>query len=116
VPEREASNLTAASKPGFFYGYFIALICFFIMLLAFGTFYGFGVFFKPLATDFGWSRTVTSGAYSLAAFLSGLLAIGMGRLTDRFGPRIVMTFCGFLLGMGYLLMSQVSTVWQLYLF
>lgn len=116
MPKREVSNLTAAREPGFFYGYVIVLICFFIMLLAFGTFYGFGVFFKPLSTEFGWTRTVTSGAYSLAAFLSGLLAIVMGRLTDRFGPRIVMTLCGFLLGLGYLLMSQVSAIWQLYLF
>jgi len=116
VPKREASNLTAARKPRFFYGYVIVLLCFFIMLLMFGTFYSFGVFFKPLSAEFGWTRTATSGAYSLAAFLSGLLAIVMGRLTDRFGPRIVMTLGGFLLGLGYLLMSQVSAIWQLYLF
>ncbi|MBA7626986.1 L-lactate transporter [subsurface metagenome] len=116
MPKREASNLTTARKPGFFYGYVIVLLCFFIMLLMFGTFYSFGVFFKPLSAEFGWTRTATSGAYSLAAFLSGLLAIVMGRLTDRFGPRIVMTLGGFLLGLGYLLMSQVSAIWQLYLF
>lgn len=116
VPKREVSNLTAAKKPRFFYGYVIVLIGFFTMLLMFGTFYSFGVFFKPLSAEFGWTRTATSGAYSLAAFLSGLLAIVMGRLTDRFGPRIVMTLGGFLLGLGYLLMSQVSAIWQLYLF
>lgn len=116
MPKRGVSNLAAARKPGFFYGYVIVLIGFFIMLLAFGTFYTFGVFFKPLAIEFGWTRTVTSGAYSLAAFLSGLLAIVVGRLTDRFGPRLVITFGGFLLGLGYLLMSQVSAIWQLYLF
>ncbi|MBA7577548.1 L-lactate transporter [subsurface metagenome] len=116
MPKREVSSLTAARKPGFFYGYVIVLLCFFIMLLMFGTFYSFGVFFKPLSAEFGWTRTATSGAYSLAAFLSGLLAIVMGKLTDRFGPRIVMTLGGFLLGLGYLLMSQVSAIWQLYLF
>ena len=116
MPEQEVSSLTTAKKPGFFYGYVIVLIGFFTMLLMFGTFYSFGVFFKPLSTEFGWTRATTSGAYSLAMFLSGLLAIVMGRLTDRFGPRIVMTLCGFLLGLGFLLMSQVSTVWQLYLF
>jgi MFS family permease len=40
----------------------------------------------------------------------------MGRLTDMFGPRVVLTICGFLIGLGYLLMSQVGAVWQLYLF
>jgi len=116
VPEQEVSSLTTTKKPGFFYGYVIVLVSFLVMVLAFGAFYSFGVFFKPLSTEFGWTRTTTSGAYSLAMFLSGLLAIVMGRLTDRFGPRIVMTICGFLLGLGFLLMSQVSTVWQLYLF
>lgn len=116
MPEQEVSSLTTAKKPGFFYGYVIVFISFLVMALAFGTFYTFGVFFKPLSTEFGWTRATTSGAYSLAMFLSGLLAIVMGWLTDRFGPRIVMTLCGFLLGLGYLLMSQVSTVWQLYLF
>ncbi|MDH5696795.1 MAG: MFS transporter, partial [Dehalococcoidia bacterium] len=116
MPEQEFSSLITAKKPGFFYGYVIVLIGFVTMLLMFGTFYTFGVFFKPLSTEFGWTWTTTSGAYSLATFLSGLLAIVMGRLTDRFGPRTVMTLCGFLLGLGYLLMSQVSTVWQLYLF
>jgi len=40
----------------------------------------------------------------------------MGRLNDRLGPRMVLTFCGFFIGLGYLLMSQLSAVWQLYLF
>lgn len=110
------SSSAVTKRPQFFYGYIVVLVAFFIMVLMFGTFYTFGVFFKPLSTEFGWTRAMTSGAYSLATFLSGLLAIVMGRLTDRFGSRIVMTLCGFLLGLGYLLMSQVSAIWQLYLF
>jgi MFS family permease len=116
MPERGVPNVTTAKKPGFFYGYVIVFICFVNMLLMFGTFYSFGVFFKPLAADFGWTRATTSGAYSLGMFLSGLLAIVMGKLTDRFGPRIVLTISGFLFGLGFLLMSRVSTIWQLYLF
>jgi len=48
--------------------------------------------------------------------LHGLLAIGMGRLTDKFGPRLVITACGLFFGLGHLLMSQISAPWQLYLF
>ena len=40
----------------------------------------------------------------------------MGRLNDRFGPRLVMTVCGLFLGLGYVLMSQVNILWQFYLF
>jgi len=59
---------------------------------------------------------MTSGAFSLSWIVYGLLGIIMGRLTDRLGPRIVLTFCGSLVGLGYLLMSQITAVWQLYLF
>jgi MFS family permease len=48
--------------------------------------------------------------------VQGLVAIVMGGLTDRLGPRIVLTLCGFLLGVGCLLMSQITTLWQIYLF
>jgi len=59
---------------------------------------------------------VTSGAYSLNYLLLGGLGIAMGRLNDKFGPRIILVISGSLLGLGYLLMSQISTIWQLYLF
>ena len=109
LPER-------SHKHGFFYGYVIVIAGFLIMALMWGTTLSFGVFFKPLATEFGWTRAVTSGAYSLSMLINGLLCIIAGRITDRFGPRAVMTVCGFFLGLGYLLMSQISNVWQIYLF
>jgi len=40
----------------------------------------------------------------------------MGALNDKSGPRIVIILCSCLVGIGYLLMSQVNAVWQLYLF
>ena len=103
-------------KPRFFYGYFVALAAFLIMGVAFGTLYTFGIFFEHVSEEFGWSRTLTSGAFSLYMVLHGLLYIIVGRLTDRLGPRLVITVCGLFLGLGYLLMSQISAVWQLYLF
>jgi MFS family permease len=76
----------------------------------------FGVFFKPLSDDFGWTRVLTSGAFSSYWIVNGILSIIMGRLTDRFGPRVVVTICGVLIGLGFLLMPQISAVYQLYLF
>ena len=100
----------------FFYGYIVVLAAFFVIMLMFGTFYSFGVFFKPLATEFGWSRAITSSAFSAKMLMGGIFSIVMGRLNDRLGPRLVLTIGGLLLGLGYLLMSQISTLWQLYLF
>jgi MFS family permease len=89
---------------------------FLTMVLMQGTFYTFGIFFKPLSTEFGWTRALTSGAFSVCMILQGALAMVTGKITDRFGPRVVLSSCGFFLGLGYLLMSQINAVWQLYLF
>ncbi|MFC1903901.1 MFS transporter [Chloroflexota bacterium] len=103
-------------KPGFFYGYIVVAIAFFIVVTVWGAFYSFGVFLKPLLAEFGWTRAVTSGAFSLSIIMFGSLGIITGRLTDRFGARKVVTVSGLFLGIGYLLMSQVNTIWHIYLF
>lgn len=86
------------------------------MFIGTGTLFTYGVLFTPLSTDLGWSRAAISGAQSLASLLTGLLGIVMGGLSDRFGPRQLLTICGFLLGFGYILLSQLNAIWQLYLF
>ena len=58
---------------------------------------------------------MTSGAFSISIFLLGPLAMVAGRLNDKFGPRVLVTVCAFLSGLGYLLMSQIGDLWQLYL-
>ncbi|MFC1894121.1 MFS transporter, partial [Chloroflexota bacterium] len=110
------ANQKVRQSPRFFYGYTVVIAALFTMLAMYGLYYAFGVFFKPVLTDFGWTRAMTSGAFSLAMVVRGSLAIVTGRITDRFGPRLVLTICGLLLGLGYLLMSQISEIWQLYLF
>ena len=112
----EASPSTGSKKPGFFYGFVVVAAALCIVIIAHGAQYTFGIFFKPILTEFDWTRAAASGAFSLYLVLWGLLSIFVGRLNDSFGPRIVMTVCGFFLGLGYLLMSQISVLWQLYLF
>ncbi len=104
------------AEPRFFYGYVVVVVASFIMLMMWGTFTTFGVFFKSMLSQFGWTRAVISGAFSLATIAQGLLNVGAGRLTDKFGPRRVLSVCGFFLGLGFILMSQISAIWQLYLF
>lgn len=107
-----ARNERSASS----YAYLIVLFAFIIMVGQWGIFHSFGVFFKPMVSEFGWTRALTSGAFSIASFLSGLVAVYMGWLNDKVGPRIVMTFCGVLLGLGCLLMSQIQSLWHFYIF
>ncbi len=100
----------------FFYGYIIILACFLIQGIGLGAFLTFGVFFKPLLAEFGWSRATISGASSLAFLLMGFLGILAGNLNDKFGPRIIMAVTGVFYGSGHFLLSQLNSVWQLYLF
>jgi MFS family permease len=104
------------NRPKFFYGYAIVAAALSMSIVMWGARLSFGVFFAPVLDEFGWSRAATSGGFSLTWAFTGLLSIVAGRLNDKFGPRMIMTAAGFLLGLGYLLMSQLSSIWQLFLF
>ena len=108
-------NPPIKTEPRFFYGYVVVAASFLIMLVSGGFYQSFGVFFKPMLNDFGWTRALTSGAFSLSNIVRGLMGILMGGFTDKLGARIVLTVCGFLLGSGFMLMSQINNAWQLYL-
>jgi len=105
-----------SAPPGFFYGHIIVLMAFLLQAIGWGVFNSMGVFFKPFVDEFGWSRALISSVFSFAMLVCGVSSILQGRLSDRVGPRIVMAVGGVFLGTGYLLMSRVSDVWQLYLY
>ena len=46
----------------------------------------------------------------------GLMNLPSGALVDRHGPRLILVGGGFCFGLGYLLMSGVHGLWQVYLF
>ena len=107
---------TETKKPGFFYGYTIVICSFFIVFFILIANSSFGVFFKPVSEQFDWNRAQTSLAFSISQLMGGLSGVFMGFLTDRIGPRIVLTISGILVGAGFLLMSQINNLWQLYFF
>ncbi|MFC1984360.1 MFS transporter [Chloroflexota bacterium] len=99
-----------------FYGYIVVAASLLILVIMHGIHSTYGVFFGSLQKEFRANRATISGPHSLAFILEGLFAIAMGKLTDKFGPRILITICGIIFGLGYYLMSQVNSLWQLYLF
>ncbi len=74
-----------------------------------------GVFLTPITNELGWSRGTLSGAFSIFVLVAGPLAIFTGKLTDKYGPRFLITIGGLLAGAGFFAMSQVSSLWQVYL-
>jgi MFS family permease len=87
---------------------------FFVWLVGWGAHQSFGIFFKPLMDEFGWTRAETVLAYSLVLIVQAFAGIAMGWLTDRLGPKIVVAGFGSLFGIAYLLMSQMNSLWQFY--
>ena len=79
-----------------------------------GLLFSYGLFFKVFEAEFGWSRTMLSSCSALAFLMMGILAMGAGRLSDRFGPRLVLTLTGVIFGLGFALISQVSQPWHLF--
>lgn len=101
---------------GFFYGWVIVGASCVLMSVSYGSGLTLAVFLKPLTSEFGWSRGVTSLAYSFNMLLAGCFAPLMGYLSDRIGVRKVALFGAGLVGLGLALTSQIHSPWHLYLF
>jgi MFS family permease len=71
--------------------------------------FGFTVFFLPLSQDLNLNRTSTSLAFSLARAEGAIEGPIVGHLLDRYGPKPIMLAAALLMGVGYLLLSQVNS-------
>ena len=79
-------------------------------------FFSYGVFLPFMSAEFGWGRTVVSGALSVALLALGLPSPVIGASINRFGPRLNMIFGNSLAASGLVGMSFATEVWQLYVF
>jgi len=108
--------LKCSGRPRLESGYTIVIVAFVMMMIIWGTFNTFGVFFEPLIKEFGWTRAMTSGASALNTIIFGILCVFSAGLSERFGPRWVMTVCGAILGLSYYLMARIASPRELYLY
>ncbi|MBI3029087.1 MAG: MFS transporter [Candidatus Rokubacteria bacterium] len=99
----------------FFYGWVVLGAAFLTITMAIGTLFALGVFLKPIEEGMGWSRGAISSAALLNWLIVGLGSFVSGYISDRVGTRTVVLAGGLLLGLGLVLGSQVSTLWQFYL-
>ena len=93
-----------------FYRWLIVGACFCLTLTLGETFWTFGVFFKPLQHEFGWSRALVSSIFT--AFLLGYAAsvIASGRLVDRYNPKPVLLVSALMIVSGLCLCSVGTTI------
>lgn len=85
---------------------------FIIQLVLWGGYYSFGAFLVPMSEDLGESRAQIAAVYTLVTLVFGVGSVLSGSLTDRWGPRKVITTCTVLAAIGYALMSFVTQAWH----
>ena len=99
-----------------FYGWYILAAAFLVCTLGHGVQFSFVVFLKPLSETFVWSRSLTVVAFMLYMVCRGISGMLMGHLTDRYGPRTIVAVGGILMGIGMMLGSVITQIWELYFF
>ena len=74
------------------------------------------VFLVALHQSFGGSLTLTSAIFSVAGLVGVFSTPVLGRLLDRFGPRVMFPLAGALILFGWVASSFVGNIWQLFIF
>jgi MFS family permease len=96
-----------------FYGWIVLAASALIVCVGLGTLFSLGVFLKPIEESMGWSRSAISSVALLNWIAMGVGSFVWGALSDRVGTRVTSAAGGALLGLGMVLSSQVTSLWQL---
>ena len=111
--ESTAEAACSASKPKFFYGWYIVAVGFLANVASsFALASTMSIFLKPLTADLGVSRGVFSLLRSGEGIGSACIAPLVGTLVDRYGGRWLMVVGTTIVGIGYFLLSQIDNFAQ----
>ncbi|MBI4283859.1 MAG: MFS transporter [Chloroflexi bacterium] len=99
-----------------FPGWWTVLTAGFLAMWGHGyTSYGLSALFKPMSSELGLSRAITSGVTSIGRLEGGIVGPLAGWITDRFGSRWIVLFGVFLFGLSLILMYFVNSLWAFYI-
>ena len=100
----------------FFYGWVIVAFTFVVQFVTVGLgYYTFSVYLKPLTEALSSDRFSIALALSIQALVIALFSPMAGRLFADKSIRALLFFGLFFLSTGLVLLSQISSLWQLYL-
>jgi MFS family permease len=81
------------------------------MFAVYAVAYSFGAFLNPMVAEFGASLRSTSFAFSVTVLLWSMLGPFTGHLTDRLGPRMVLSGGAIVMGTGLVLTAHIHHLW-----
>ena len=101
--------------PRIFYGYWVLLACFLLNVISAGCGpISFSFFVTSLETAHNWSRTDIMTGFSLFFIFAAISGPFAGRMVHRYGARKVASIGAISSCFGYILLSQMSGLWQYY--
>jgi len=103
-----------AARLPFFFGWVIIAVAFVTVALGVTARTAFSLMFPPIVDEFGWERGLAAGAFSFGFLVSALVSPVLGRLMDRYGPRLVIEGGVLICAAGLLSATLIATPWQLY--
>lgn len=74
-----------------------------------------GLFFAPIADTLQVNIGETSLFLTLYSIMTGIFGVTAVKLSQKYNVRRVLLFCAILSVIGYLLLSQITATWQMYL-
>lgn len=108
--ERARSAIFGAVSKRFFYGWMlVGLGTLVIFATGPGQSHLIGLFFDPITAELGLSRTAVALAYGSATLVAAFLLPWMGKLVDRFGPRVMLVWVSLGLGIACLTFSYIGS-------
>jgi sugar phosphate permease len=100
---------------GLFWGWYVVVGAFLILAINYGARYSFGVFVKPMAAQYNWSRSAISAGMSIMVLAYGIGGIFAGKLADRIAPRWIITAGAIMMATGLFLTALIHEPWQFYI-
>jgi predicted MFS family arabinose efflux permease len=84
------------------------------MALLYGIWYSYSVFLVALLREFGWSRGLLAGAFSLFALIHGAMGPLFAALAEKLRPQRVILGGALIVAAGLLLAAETTQWWHLY--
>ena len=99
-----------------YYGWRVVLAATLGIMVGFSVYaYTFGIFIKPLSSQFGWNRQAIAQGFALSALAAAICSPLAGWWLDRYGPRRLLLACMASFGCAIGALSLLTpAIWQFY--
>jgi MFS family permease len=107
-------NRSIASFFPFYYGWVIVAVSLLTLLMAYGIWWSFPLFYVSMLKEFGWSRAGTAAIFTVGSIVYGFGSFPAGALIDRLGPRKLLPLASLTVAAGCLVSAAAVEKWHFY--